>query len=175
MTTNVRSRRNGFSSLAASVIAYQPIYAPPVPPDRNVVQAGGNAFFQNGINAQPIDQHTTMASREPRMLGVRWMYSYGAQTKQWFRMVATGQVERSSFQPVTAHRWSGEFNDSIYQAGYPRNLGYTFKVNQLAANIPIPGATMAAKPHIKRSYFSQRAYTSGLAAVPLESTYGKKS
>ena len=168
--TNVRSRRNAYSSLAASVTAYQPMYAPPVPPDRSVVQAGGASYFTNGIPNQTIDQHTRTVNREPRLDGVRWLYAYGARSKMWFRMVATGQVQSSGFQPITSHRWSGEFNDAIYQAGYPRNLGYTFKVDQSAANARVPGAAMQSKPWIKRSYFSKRAYTSGKAPVALQST-----
>lgn len=171
--TNGGSRTKGtpFSSLANSIAAYQPMYAPPTPPERSIIQAGGSSFFQNGIPAQFIDQHTRMVSREPRMDGIRWLYSFGAQTKSWFREIATGQVERSKFQPITAHRWSGEFNDALYQAGYPRNLGYSFKVSQLPANMAIPGPSMQSKPWITKPYFSRRAYTSGVAPVALQSTY----
>lgn len=166
--SNVRSQRNSFSSLAASVTAYQPYYAPPIPPERSIVQSGGQAYFQNSIPNQTIDQHTTTVNREPRTIGIRWLYSYGAQKKQWFQMVATGQVQSSKFQSITSHRWSGEFNDAIYQAGYPRNTGYTFKAPQIPAADPL--STMTAKPHITRSYYSRRAYTSGLKPVALQST-----
>jgi hypothetical protein len=162
--------RNGFSSLAYSVAAYQPIYAPPVDPQTHYIR-GGQAFFQATIPNQRIDQHNRLVNRKPRMLGIRWLYSRGGQVKPWFRMQSTGAVESSKFQPITSHTWEGEFNDAIYEAGYPRNLGYTFKVPTYPAQaVAQPRDRMMAAPRFTRSIFARRAYTSGVKPLPAVGT-----
>lgn len=162
--------RNGFSSLAYSVHAYQPYYAPPVDPQTNYIR-GGSAAAQATIPVQRITQHTRMVNRMPRTLGIRWLYSRGGQIKPWFRMIATGAVESTKFQPVSSWSWSGEFNDAIYEAGYPRNLGYTFKVPTIAPTaIGTQRDRMMPSPRFTRSIFARRAYTSGVAPVPAQST-----
>lgn len=173
-TTRHNPRANAFTSLGCSTESYQPMYAAPTGPPRAQMQQTGSALLTPRIPAQLVDQHTTMVNREPRMMGIRWLYSRGGQCKPWFRMIATGQVESTKFQPVLAHQWAGEFNDSIYQAGYPRNLGYTFKVDQPVNTYTTPGPSMASKPWIRRPYYARRAYTSGIAGVPAESTYPPK-
>lgn len=101
------------------------------------------------------------------MNGIRWLYSRGGQIKPWFRAKATGAVESSKFQPVSSYTWQGEFNDSIYQAGYPRNLGYTFKVDTIPPwALGASPWQMRPAPQIRRPIFSRRAYTSGIRAVP---------
>lgn len=174
MNVRRQGNTNAFTSLGYSVEAYQPMYAPPTGPPRSEMQNNSPAFFGNGLPGDIVDQHSAIVNREPRMIGIRWLYSRGAQVKPWFRMIATGQVERTKFQPVLAYQWSGEFNDAIYQAGYPRNLGYTFKVDQLPANTQIPGPRMLAKPWIKRPYYARRAYTSGISGLPAIPTYPPK-
>lgn len=160
--------RNGFSSLAYSVHAYQPFYAPPVTPQTHYVR-GGSAALQATIPNQRINQHDRLVNREPRMLGIRWLYSRGGQIKPWFRMKATGAVESTKFQPVLSWSWSGEFNDAIYEAGYPRNLGYTFKVPTIPPMaLAQPRDRMLAAPRFTRSIFARRAYTSGVAPLPAQ-------
>lgn len=160
--------RNGFSSLAYSIHAYQPIYAPPVDPQTHFIR-GGSAAFQATIPNQRISQHERLVNRMPRMLGIRWLYSRGGQVKPWFRMQATGVVESSKFQPITSHTWEGEFNDAIYEAGYPRNLGYTFKVPTYPATaVAQPRDRMLAAPRFTRSIFARRAYTSGVKPLPAQ-------
>lgn len=158
--------RNAWSSLGASVAAYQPYYAPPVTPSPNYIRGGGASATQHP-DAQEIDQHTGLVNRMPRMIGIRWLYSRGGQIKPWFRMIGTGAVESTKFQPVLAYSWSGENNDAIYQAGYPRNLGYTFKVDTIpAAALGTQRDQMLPAPRFTRPIFSRRAYTSGVKPLP---------
>lgn len=160
--------RNAYSSLARSVAAYQPFYAPPVTPQTNYIQ-GGLAGYQAGIPNQRINQHDRLVNRMPRMLGIRWLYSRGGQTKPWFRSIATGQVESTKFQPINAYSWSGEFNDAIYEAGYPRNLGYSFKVPSIPdPALRRPAVEMRPAPRFTRSIFARRAYTSGSRPIPAQ-------
>jgi hypothetical protein len=162
--------RSAWSSLGYSVQSYLPYYAPPVAPARNVVQAGGAAVVSHP-EAQRIDQHTAMVNRKPRLLGNRTLYSRGGQVKPWFRMIATGRVESTKFQPVLNYQWSGEFNDSIYEAGYPRNLGYSFKVRTIPKGAKqAPLYKMQPAPRITKSIFSRRAFGSGIHPVPAVST-----
>lgn len=135
--------------------------------------ANNGAFLTPSLPGQIVDQHTRMVNRAPRLVGNRWLYSRGGVSRPWFRMVSTGQVESSKFQRVNAHTWTGEFNDAIYQAGYPRNLGYLMKVSTiqsgsaaLAKNQP----KMQPKPQITRSFYTRRAFTSGVKPMPLVGT-----
>jgi hypothetical protein len=162
--------RNGFSSLAYSIHAYMPIYPPPVTPQTHYIR-GGAAVAQQAIPNQRINQHDRLVNRYPRMLGIRFLYARGGQLKPWFRMKATGAVESTKFQPVLSYKWSGEFNDAIYEAGYPRNLGYTFKVPTYSPQaIAQPRDRMLARPRFTQSIFSRRAYTSGVPPLPAQGT-----
>lgn len=164
--------RNAFSSLGASVAAYQPYYAPPVTPSTNYVQGGKAAATKMPDHQQTeIDQHTSLVNRMPSMLGIRWLYSRGGQIKPWFRMIATGRVESTKFQPVLSYTWQGEFNDAIYQAGYPRNLGYSFKVDTIPSYaLATQQAQMRPAQRFTRPIYSRRAYTSGVKPLPAQST-----
>jgi hypothetical protein len=160
--------RSPISSLAYSVAAYQPYYAPPVDPQTHFIK-GGAAAAQPEIPNQKIDQHNTLVNRMPRMLGIRWLYSRGGQVKPWFRMIATGQVESTKFQPVNSWTWDGEFNDAIYQAGWPRNLGYTFKVPSIPPQaLGNQRDQMLPAPRFTRPIFARRAYTSGVRPLPAQ-------
>lgn len=160
--------RNAFSSLGASIVANQPYYAPPVTPQTHYINGGSAAAVNMAeYSHQRISQHDRMVNRMPLMTGIRNLYSRGAQIKPWFRMMATGQVESTKFQPVLSYTWNGEFNDAIYQAGYPRNLGYSFKVDTIPPWALGTGPyNMQPTPQIRRSVFSRRAYTSGIPPVP---------
>jgi hypothetical protein len=159
--------RNAYSSLGASIAAYQPYYAPPVTPQPNYINGGTAAV--TSMPHQEIDQHTSLVNRMPSMLGIRWLYSRGGQIKPWFRSIATGAVESTKFQPVLSYTWSGEFNDAIYQAGYPRNLGYTFKVDTISPQaLGQERFTMRPSPRITKPIFTRRAYTSGVKPVPAQ-------
>jgi hypothetical protein len=165
--------RSPWSSMGASIQAYLPYYAPPVDPQTNYITGGGASAMMHP-EYQPIDEHTRLVNRMPRMLGIRWLYARGGQIKPWFRMISTGAVESTKFQPVLSYQWSGEFNDAIYEAGYPRNLGYTFKVPTIpAAALGTDRSQMLPRPRITRPIFSRRAYTSGVKPLPAVSAYGR--
>lgn len=164
------------SSLTNSIVAHMPYYAPPVIPQTSVER--GNAHRFTDIRAhQQWNQHTTMVSRAPRRLGMRWFYGRILQAFNPFRMVATGRVQSSRFQPVTRTTYAENFNDAIYQAGFPRNLGLSFKVATVP-KIALGTAPwqMLPAPQIKRSiYVNRRPFTSGVAAVPATPTQGRHS
>lgn len=170
---------NGFDSLGRSIQAYMPQYAPPVNPQTNYIRGGAADALPDIARANGSavwDQHSRLVNRNPRRLGIRTLYSYGAASKAWFRMVATGAVESTKFQPVTSHMWDGEQNDAIYQAGYPRNLGLTFKVPTVNPNINPPWS-MAARPNFRgRTIFTNtRPFTSGIPGKPATPTNGQYS
>lgn len=165
------------SSLTNSIIAYQPYYAPPTTPQTNV-ERGGASVFADMRRYSHWDQHSTPVNRAPRELGMRWFYGRMLQGFRTFRMVATGRVASSLFQPTTRTTYAENgFNDAIYQAGFPRNLGLSFKVATIP---PIALGTspsqMLPAPRITRSvYVNRRPFTSGIAAVPATPTQGRHS
>lgn len=159
---------NSYSSLGKSIHDYQPYYSPPVAPQSDFINGGSAAAVNIAeYRHQMISQHDRLVNRMPRMLGIRWLYSRGGQIKPWFRMVGTGTVESTKFQPVLSYTWDGEFNDAIYQAGYPRNLGFTFKVDTIPPwALGTSPWQMRPAPQIRRPIFSRRAYTSGVRGLP---------
>lgn len=155
-----------FSSLAYSIAAYQPYISPPITPQTNYV-AGGYAgmgtlvpMTSKATNGAPI------VSRVPRER-MRYLYSYGTSTKKWFRMIATGQVESTKFQPRTGHLYDASFNKGLYEAGYPQNLGISVKVptvpNALVNGSSGPEMTPAYAK--RKTIFTRRAYST-VPAVP---------
>lgn len=164
-----------FSSLARSVEAYQPYYAPPVTPVSAFIE-NTSALSRNLEQvASRVDYSDGLVTRAPRLNGIRTLFSYGTQILTTFRMIATGRVESTTFQPRLSHQWVGEFNDSIWQAGYPRNLGLTFKVPTVNPNINPPWS-MAPAPQFRRNVFvNRRAVTSGVPGLPAKPTQGQYS
>lgn len=171
-----RQNVNAFTSLGRSVEAYQPYYAPPVTPQTDYIMTGNALAEVNSTQlASRWDQNSTPVSRAPRMLGIVNLFSYGTQIIKQFRMVGTGVVESSQFQPRLSHLWNGEFNNAIWQAGYPRNLGLTVKVPTVNQGINPPWS-MAPAPQYKRNVFvNRRAVTSGVKGVPAIPTNGQYS
>lgn len=148
------------SSLAQSVAAYQPYFSPPVTPQTNYVR-GGYAGMGTVVPAvSTATNGAPVVSRRPRER-MKFLYSYGTSTKTWFRMIATGQVESTKFQPRTGHLYDASFNQGLYEAGYPQNLG-------LSAKVPtVPNALLNGTngPEMQPAYakratiFTRRAYT----------------
>lgn len=157
-----------WSSLGASIAAYQPVYAPPVVPQQNVIQTGLSAWMNNPPAHLGLTNGAATVSSRPRTLGIRYLYARGAHAMTWFRMVATGQVESSKFQGRSAWTWDGSFNDSIYQAGYPRNLGLSEKVPTIPpAALGIQPTQMLPRPRFTRSVYTNRSFST-VKGVPAQ-------
>jgi hypothetical protein len=151
--------RSQWSSVGYSVAAYQPYYAPPTVPTTQYIQTGMSHWVNNIPAMEGITNGAATVVRKPRSLGIRYLYARGAHTLRWFRMQATGQVESTKFNPVSAWTWDGCFNDAIYQAGYPRNTGLTIKVAQIpAAALGIQQSQMLPRPRFTKSVFTNRSF-----------------
>jgi hypothetical protein len=116
-----------------------------------------------------------VVNRQNRLNGMRFLYNRGAQTTPWFRMKATGQVERSKFQPTLCSTWFAAFNDYLYRVGYPRNLGLSEKVATIPPEaLGITPSQMAPRPRFTRSIFTNRSYGTA-PAIPAKPTQGMHS
>lgn len=170
--------RNQFqSSLAYSVHALQPYYSPPVAPQTEFVQGGSTRLADIRAYGR-WDQHSHPVNRAPRELGMRWLYGRLSHRLKIMRMVATGRVPSTVFQPVSGHTFgTAGFNDAIYQAGFPRNLGLSEKVPTIPKiALGTSPNQMAPRPQIKRSvYVNRRPFNSGIPAVPATPTQGRHS
>lgn len=165
--------RQGFSSLGYSIAAYMPVYPAPT---ESLLEPGNMRGISPMATMNPpvmsqSDYKSGVVWRGNRMKGDRELYSRGAQRNSMPRMMATGQVERSRYQPYMAWTWTGSFNDDLYRSGgYPQNLGLTFK----APSVPDGVATnpawgrMRPAPQITRSIFTRRRFSgaASVAAVP---------
>jgi len=162
-----------FSSLGRSVEAYQPYYAPPTYPQTNYIQ--GSSVLATVI-PPVVTRGTTGAatvSSKSRTTGMNYLYSRGGQIKQWFRMKATGQVESTAAQPVTASTWFNMFNGALYAAGYPRNLGWSEKVPTIPpAALGIGPDQMAPRPQFRRNIYTQRSFSTA-PSIPAKPQNGR--
>jgi hypothetical protein len=169
VTARHTAMSNATSSRARSVEAYYPFYPPPVYPEG--LEHTGYAGFSNNppASSSPIDRAPVVRRNNLRW-GERIRYTHGNVVKKWFRMLATGQVESTGYQPATNMPASAFFNDFLYRAGgYPRNLGLSEKVPTLPrAALGDSPAQMTPAPRITRTVFTRRNYTSApaIAAKP---------
>lgn len=159
------------SSLAYSIAAFGDSEPPPEP-DQSLLQPSNLRGISPMASMNPpvtsrVNNRSGIVSRANRMKGDRELYSRGVQRNSLMEMVATGQVERSRFQPLSGWTWNGSFNDELYRSGgYPQNLGLTFK----APSVPDGVATnpawgrMRPAPQITRTVFTRRRF-SGAPAV----------
>lgn len=150
-------------------------FAPALYPQSHYIQ-GSPAWMSH------VDQASTsprdgagVVTRRNRLNGLRFLYNRGSQTTPWFRMRATGQVEKSAFQPTLASTWFAAFYDGLYQAGYPRNLGLSEKVASIPPEaLGTSPSQMAPRPRFTRSIFTNRSYGTA-PAIPAKPTQGMHS
>jgi len=150
-----------FSSLGRSIEAYQPYAAPPTFPQTNYINGSSPLATVNPpvYTLATTPNGSATVSSKFRTAGMDYLYSRGAQVKKWFKMVATGQVESTSFQPITDSTWFNMFNGTLYAAGYPRNLGWSEKVPTIPPKaLGISPTQMAARPQITRNVFTRRSF-----------------
>lgn len=164
-----------FSSLGKSIESYQPYYAPPTFPQTNYVNGGGPLQSVNPpIMSRGLAQgNSAVVNRRNRMNGMDFLYSRGAQLKKWFKMVATGQVESSSFQPILDSTWYADFNGALYAAGYPRNLGWSEKVPTIPPEaLGISPSQMAPRPQYTRNIYTRRSFSTA-PSIPAKPYNGR--
>lgn len=156
------------SSLGKSIAAGMPYNAPPVEPQTSFIQ-GSPVWAQHLDPAAQQKTGSAVVVRGNRLNGMRFRYARGGQTTPWFRMKATGQVERSKFQPTLASTFFTAHNDALYRAGYPRNLGLSEKVATIPPEaLGTERSQMTPRPRYTRSVFTNRNFATapGIAAQP---------
>lgn len=149
-----------FSSLGRSVAAYAPNWPAPVQTQDEFIRGGyaGMGFLPSPSST--VSHGSPIVSRKPRRK-TRYLYAHGSQRQSWFRMIATGQCESSKFQPYLSHMFDASFNDGLFEAGYPQNLGLSVKVGTIPNDLlnGTTGPTMNPAPNQRRVIFTRRAYS----------------
>lgn len=166
--------RSGWSALRNSIMAYSPNYAVPTESllePRNMVGTSVLATINPPISSR-CDYKSGIVSRANRRKGMREMYSRGTQHNSTMQMLATGAVQSTRFQPYLGWTWNGSFNDELYAAGYPRNLGLSFKAPSIPDGIATSAqwGRMRAAPQFTRTVFTQRRFAGApsIAAKPTQ-------
>jgi hypothetical protein len=161
-------------SFNRAVAAYQPYYEPPVSPQSENIRGSSIVFTDNPVAASAPTYGASVVQRKPIRKGERFIYGRGASRIRQFIMRATGAVQSSAFQPMTAHTWISTAYDAMYMAGYPGiNLGISEKVPTIpAAALGTQQYQQIPRPHITRSIFTNRSFgtRSGLPAQPTNGT-----
>lgn len=160
------------SSLGYSIAAYQPYFSPPVTPQTNYVRGGYAGMGTVVPVVGTASNGAPVVSRKPRER-MRYLYSYGTSTKKWFRMIATGQVESTKFQTRTGHLYDASFNNGLFEAGYPQNLGISVKVPTIPPALlnGSSGPEMTPAYAKRKTIFTRRAYST-VPAVPAKGAIG---
>lgn len=155
-----------FSSLGRSIEAYQPYAAPPTFPQTNYIQGSSPLATVNPPVYSPVHSRSARVDSRFRTVGMDYLYSRGAQVKKWFRMIRTGGVESTSFQPITDSTWFNMFNGTLYAAGYPRNLGWSEKVPTIPPEaLGTSPSQMAPRPQWTRNVYTRRSFATA-PAIP---------
>jgi hypothetical protein len=150
-------------------------FAPALYPQSHYIQGSPAWMSHVDVASTSPRDGAGVVIRRPRLNGFRFLYNRGSQTTPWFRMRATGQVEKSAFQPTTASTWFAAFYDGLYQAGYPRNLGLSEKVASIPPEaLGTSPSQMAPRPRYTRSIFTNRSYGTA-PAIPAKPTQGMHS
>jgi len=160
-------------SYGQAIAVYMPVYAPPSVPIPEMLVTGSNVTQQLPVVSESPISGSMVVNRRERQIGIRFLYAVGAKAIRQFVMQATGRVQSSQFQPKTAWTWSGAFNDSIYQAGYPGiNNGWSVKVSTIPKEaLGTAPWQMQARPQYRRSIITNRTY-GGAVGVPAKPTNG---
>jgi len=143
-----------FQTQAASVndvMSEQPVVPTNLPRSPNL--AGHLA-----IPAGSMTQSAPFVTRVPRQR-LSYLYSYGKQTREWFRMISTGAVESTKFEPYNGVMFDATFNQGLYEAGYPQNTGISAKVASLPPELARgDGPKMRPQAQQRNSIFTRRAF-----------------
>lgn len=112
------------------------------------------------------NQNAAFITTIPRN-GDEYTYSYGAQRRGWgLAMLSTGQTQSSRFQDQQAPMiFNVDKNHKWFEAGYPRNLGLAFKVQQKNNALQGAGGIMQPSPHQTVSIFTRRSFV-GAKTLP---------
>lgn len=165
--------QNGFSSVGYSIAAHAPNYPPPEASSLVSSNIHGSSIFTttNPPVYTSVSHDAAVVSQKPRMNGMRTLYNRGARYIEWFRMIATGASESTSFQPTLCYTWAETgFNDALYAAGYPQNLGLSEKVPSVPEGVRTSAAwgRMSSAPRFSRNVFANRSYSTApsVPAIP---------
>lgn len=164
--------RTGWSALRNSIQAYSPYYPPPIESvlePQNLVGTTRFATMNPPVSSE-VNYRSGVVSRANRRNGDRQMYSRGVQHNSTMRMMATGAVESTRYQPLLGWTWSGSFNDALYEAGCPQNLGLSFKAPSIPDGIATSAqwGRMRTAPQFTRTVFTRRRFAGApsIAAQP---------
>lgn len=128
----------------------------------------------NYVPATNAWTRSAVVNRIPRRAGLRYSYGYGtSQMPAPYPSGGNRAVSSSRFQPRNGQLVAYSQNDAWFAAGYPSNLGLTFKVPQLRTQVTGgagPGS-MAQRPLFTRVQRVKRYST----YAPTFKTQGAKS
>lgn len=123
-----------------------------VPPVTTYASARPYGAPSARLNIRPSTNRTNSAvvDRRPRRNGLRYFYAHGSTVMPvgGVPRPGPGGVLSSAFQRILVHLTDWSQNDALFAAGYPRNLGLSFRVAQLNTQVSGgsgPGA-MEARP-----------------------------
>lgn len=95
--------------------------------------------------ASTVRTRSAMVVRIPRRNGIRYFYGHGGEEMPLpnpYPGGNDGQVRISMFQRFKVHLFDFVLYDGLFSAGYPRNLGLSFRVPQIRTQ-PTGGPTVA--------------------------------
>lgn len=104
------------------------------------------------IPGSTVRTKSSVVFRIPRRTGHRYFYAHGGITMPVNAVPTPGNggVPSSAYQPILVQLHDWMVNAAWYAAGYPRNLGYSFRVHQL--NTQVTGGSGPGRMQVKPVY-----------------------
>lgn len=158
-----------------AIRANYPWYPPPVYPEGAEIRGGYAGFNTVGLSYADERTDKGIVQRRNLRMGDITRYTYGHVVNPRFRVISTGTVESSKFQPATHMPHVVQLNTFLYRAnkGYPYNLGLSEKVPTIP-NEALNGmnaGTMTPRPRYTRNIFTNRNYGT-VRGVPAKPSQG---
>ena len=146
-----------------STIDYRGDLTPPIVSYAAAVQ-NNNLLSQNRVPPSTNRSGSSVVSRRPRRDGLRYYYSHGGTVMPAPNVPTPGNggVANSRYQTILVQLQDWSTNLAWFAAGYPRNLGYSWRQPQptVQASGGATSATMDARPIFPRVQRVPRASVS---------------
>lgn len=131
------SNRASSANAPAGAVTWEGDLTPPVQSYASTGSTLANASTQPSASSTAWTR-APVVDRHNRMDGMVFAYGYGkeeAALPQTYPGGNDGLVRNSAYQTLKNHLYNFVTNRALYQAGYPRNLGLTFRVPQIRTQV----------------------------------------
>lgn len=168
------SASGGTGSADLSNAVYKPYFEPSPVPEGALITSHTPLRTRLGPGRSTAWTRSAMVSSKFARDGMAYRYDYGTR-QQGLTLPdpgsASGPVRSSRYQRMLNHLYDYSLNMFLYRVGFPRNLGWSERTEQLTTKVTSgPVSAMRPKPWIRANIASRRPGASPAKVVPAQST-----